>query len=157
MERRVQSLETKAKVHYNTSLINTLSHSYPRTTYSTSTFCVRDPHVVLVLNGNVDILAISRDGKVVTYPPNAFTWSSLVAREDCEGVDVVVSWVEGRRTFVAQTAWKQEILYKICILWEENQSLFRIHWRWNGINEYFYDCVHYLSIHFLTRSLALLA
>lgn len=71
-------------------------------------------YVVLVLNDHFNALAIGRHCEAVAYFTNAFLGKCFVAGEDCEGVDVVVGRVEGRGTFVAQAAWRRQILNEIC-------------------------------------------
>lgn len=63
---------------------------------------LRDAHVVLVLDRNVDVLGVSGHGEVVADPLDPLARSMFVPGKDRQGVDVVVGRVEGRGTFVAE-------------------------------------------------------
>lgn len=67
-------------------------------------FQVQEANVLLVLNEHFDVFVVRRLCVAVAYLINAFLGATFVAREDCQGVDVVVGRIEGRGTFVALAA-----------------------------------------------------
>lgn len=61
----------------------------------------------MVLDGDVEVLAVGRHSKVVTDALDSVPGAVFMAWEHRQSVDVVVSRVEGRRTRVTQTDIKK--------------------------------------------------
>lgn len=60
--------------------------------------------VLVILDGDVKVLTVSRHSKVVTDALDSVPGAVFMTWEHCQRVDVVVSRVEGGRTCVTQAA-----------------------------------------------------